>query len=231
MKITLAKKRKETTDVTSFIFETNVPVKWIAGQFLFYTFPHDNPDERGITRYFTISAAPFEKHIMVTTKLANEHPSSFKKKLFSSPIGTKLEVTDPDGDFIIEDPSRKFVFMSGGIGITPYRSILLDLDNKNLPINAILLYANHDDNFVFRDELETLAAKHPTFKIKYFTSPRHIEKEDIQKAIDAIGEKPLIYFSGPELMTEAFEKLLKVEMKIPEERIKLDFFPGYDPIK
>ena len=139
MKIELVEKKKETKDVTSFIFESRVPIKWTAGQFLFYTFPHPNPDERGITRYFTISAAPFEKHIMLTTRFAGKKSSSFKQKLFATPIRTEVEITDPDGDFIVEDLGKKIIFIAGGIGITPYRSILLDLDQRNLPINAALL--------------------------------------------------------------------------------------------
>ncbi len=237
MKIELVEKKRETQSVTSFIFKSPTPVKWVAGQFLFYTFPHNNPDQRGVTRYFTVSSAPFEEHIMLTTKLADKHPSSFKQKLFSSPIGMELEVTDTDGDFTVDlprskagDPGKKLIFIAGGIGITPYRSILLDLDHKNLPINVTLLYANHDNNFVFKEELETLAVTHPTFKIKYFVSPKHIEKEDIQEAIDEITNESMVYVSGPEVMTEAFEKTLK-EMGLPEDRIKLDFFPGYDSIK
>ncbi len=139
MKIELVEKKKETKDVTSFIFESRVPIEWIAGQFLFYTFPHPNPDERGITRYFTISAVPFEKHIMLTTRFAGNKSSSFKQKLFATPIRTEVEITDPDGDFIVEDLGKKIIFIAGGIGITPYRSILLDLDQRNLPINAALL--------------------------------------------------------------------------------------------
>lgn len=231
MKIKLVEKKRETEDVTSFIFEPRAKVKWTAGQYLFYTFPHPSPDERGITRYFTISASPFEGHIMVTTRFAGEKSSSFKKKLFKAPLGTELEVTDPDGDFIVEDPGKKFIFISGGIGITPYRSILLDLDHRNLPINVTLLYANSDENFVFKEELETLSSKHPSFRIKYFISPKHIEKADIEQTITETGDEPIVYFSGPEPMTEAFEKLLKQDLKLPEQRVKLDFFPGYDIIK
>lgn len=234
MKITLNNKKKETPDVTSFIFSSRVPIKWTAGQFLFYTFPHDDTDQRGITRYFTVSSAPFEKHIMLTTRFAKEKSSSFKQKLFKSPIGTEIEVTDPDGDFAIEDlpagrhvPGNKYIFIAGGIGITPYRSILLDLDHKNLPINVTLLYANHDNNFVYKEELEALAAKHPTFKINYFVSPRHIEWKDIY---GVLGVQPLIYVSGPEPMVESFEKILK-KNGVPESRTKFDFFPGYDSIK
>ena len=233
MKLELVGKKKEAGDAVSFIFKSNAPVKWIAGQFLFYTFPHQNPDKRGVTRYFTNSAAPHERNIQITTRISGKR-SSFKDKLSKMKVGSIIEASDPDGDFIVEDPNKKYVFISGGIGITPYRSILLDLDHKNLPVNVSLLYANSDNNFVFKDELESLTAKHPNFRITYFGSPRHIEKKDIQKAIDklsAISGKPIIYVSGPEPMVEAFEKLLKVDMELPEKRLKLDFFPGYDPIR
>ncbi len=230
MKIELMEKKKQNGDAVSFIFKTPHLIKWTAGQFLFYTFPHNSPDNRGITRYFTISSAPFEQDIVITTRISADKSSTFKIELSNMKIGDKIEITDPDGDFTVEDPKQKYIFISGGIGITPYRSILLDIDHRNSPINATLLYANSDENFVFKDELETLATKHPSFRIKYFVSPRHIEWEDIDKAQQGLGVKPLIYVSGPEPMVEAFEKTLR-SMKIPEERIKLDFFPGYDPIE
>ncbi len=230
MKIELVEKKKQNGDAVSFIFKTPHPIKWNAGQFLFYTFPHNSPDNRGITRYFTISSAPFEQDIVITTRISADKSSTFKIELSNMKIGDKIEITDPDGDFTVEDPKQKYIFISGGIGITPYRSILLDIDHRNSPINATLLYANSDENFVFKNDMEALAAKHPSFKIKYFVSPRHIEWEDIDKAQQGLGVKPLIYVSGPEPMVEAFEKTLR-SMKIPEERIKLDFFPGYDPIE
>lgn len=233
MKLVLKNKKQETKDVMSFIFKSNTPIKWLAGQYLFYTFPHPSPDERGVTRYFTISSTPHERNIMITTRFSDEHPSSFKQKLFNAPLGTEIGATDPDGDFTMEDsPStaKAHIFLSGGIGITPYRSILLDLDHGNLPINITLLYANSDENFVFKEELEKLAGKHQGLKIKYFISPKHIEKADIEQAIKEIGDDPIIWFSGPEKMTEAFEKMLKEDMKIPEKRLKFDYFPGYEVI-
>ncbi|MEX2012787.1 MAG: FAD-dependent oxidoreductase [Candidatus Levyibacteriota bacterium] len=231
MKLELVGKKEESGDAVTFIFKSHTPIEWKAGQFIFYTLPHQNPDERGITRYFTISSTPYEKNIHITTRILKEKASTFKRKLSKMEAGDTIEAADTDGDFTTNEPNKKYIFISGGIGITPYRSILLDLDHRNLPINVTLLYANSNDNFVFKEELETLAAKHSNFKIKYFVSPRHIEKEVIQKAIDEIGSDPIVYFSGPEPMTEAFEKLLKEEMKLPEDRIKLDFFPGYDIIK
>lgn len=230
MKLTFKKKYKEAKGVYSFVFEAPKNFSWQAGQFIFYTLPHNNPDDRGITRYFTISSAPLDKVVRITTRIEKDG-STFKKNLMKLTAGDKIEATGPDGDFILDDVKKNNIFISGGIGITPYYSILKDLDQKNLPINATLLYANSDENFVFKEELEALVAKYPTFKIKYFVSPKHIEQEDIKAAIDEIGNEPSVWFSGPEKMTEAFEKILKEDLKLPEERLKFDYFPGYDIIK
>ena len=225
MKLKLLRKTQEVPDVYSFIFQPEKRLSWKAGQFVFYTFPHKNPDDRGITRYFTISNAPFEKNVRITTRIVKDS-STFKKKLMTLKPGDLIETTDPDGDFIVDDPKKKYIFIAGGVGITPYRSILLDLHFRDKPINATLLYSGRDDNFVFQKELENLAKINENFKIKYFISPKHIVWEDIDKAQKEIGGKPNIYVSGPEPMVEAFGKLLR-EKKIPEKRIKEDFFPGY----
>lgn len=233
MKLTFIKKLKEESDAETFVFEPHAPLNWKAGQFLFYTFPHPSVDERGVTRYFTISSAPFEKNIHITTRISDER-SSFKEALNNLKRGDQIEAADPDGDFTMEDslgPGKNHIFISGGIGITPYFSILKDLNHKNLPINITLMYANSDENFVFKKELEALSQKHPNFKIKYFVSPKHIETSDIKQTIDETSDNPTIWFSGPEKMTEAFEKILKEDLKIPENRTKFDYFPGYDIIK
>jgi ferredoxin-NADP reductase len=225
MQLSLTGKKHEGGDVASFTFQTDSPLRWRAGQFLHYKLPHKQPDLRGTERWFTIASAPFERNVLLTTRLADKG-SSFKRALFSLALGERVEVGPPDGEFIVDDPWQEFVFIAGGIGITPYRSILLDLNARKLPINAILLYANRDDNFVFRDELEELQKKHQDFRIKYFVSPAVINEEAIKKEVADLS-RPIFYVSGPEPMVEAFDKMLR-DMGIPEEHIKRDYFPGYD---
>ena len=145
-------------------------------------------------------------------------------------LGDIIEVDGPDGDFIVSDssaPGETYLFIAGGIGITPFHSILLDLDHKNLPMNVTLLYANKDkNNVVYKDELEALAAKHANFKIHYFFYPERIDEAVIKKIVPDLT-KPIFYVSGPEPMTEHFEKMLP-QMGIPEANIKKDYFPGYN---
>jgi len=124
------------------LLRSSAPLKWQAGQFLHYSLPHPAADDRGITRYFTIASAPFEGHVMLTTRSAAERSSSFKRALRQLPVGAAVDVGEPDGDFVVGDPGDEHVLIAGGIGVTPFRAILLDLDHRELPINATLLYAN-----------------------------------------------------------------------------------------
>lgn len=225
VKLKLTGKKPETPDVTSFIFIPSEPLSWIPGQFLHYVFHHEPTDDRGSDRWFTNSAAPFENHIRITTRFASDKSSSFKKKLFALKEGKEIEISFIEGDFILDDPSKDYVFIAGGIGITPFRSILAQLNYEKKPINVTLLYSNRDQNVVYRDELEEIAKNSPNFKIHYFFSPEHIDGNKIKELIPNL-QKPIFYISGPEPMVDALGEILK-KMNIPEEHIKQDWFPGY----
>jgi ferredoxin-NADP reductase len=227
MKLKLIDHKKLFDDVDTFVFDTDQPVKWQPGQYMHYFFEHPAADDRGTERWFTISSAPYEKHITITTRFS-DRTSSFKKALRPLPAGSTIEADGPGGKFVLADTSKKPILVAGGIGITPYRAMLLQMDHEGQDINADLLYANRDQNFVFGDELEALAKKHPNFKIYKFVGDRHIDAADLKPYAD--DPNTIIYLSGPEPMIEAFEDMLKEDLKVPEDRIKTDFFPGYDPI-
>ncbi|OQA11512.1 MAG: dihydroorotate dehydrogenase electron transfer subunit [bacterium ADurb.Bin363] len=130
MKFRIEEKRKEVDDIYSFIFQPQEPVTWQAGQYALYRVSHDNPDNRGETRIFTISSPPFQKRIMLTTNYSFEESSSFKKALFARKAGDVVEAIKIDGKFTVNKEYQKLVFIAGGIGITPFHSILLDLEEK-----------------------------------------------------------------------------------------------------
>jgi ferredoxin-NADP reductase len=223
-KLTLASKHQETLDAISFRFKAPEFPRWKAGQYLHYTLPHPSPDNRGIERYFTISSAPFEGFIQITTRFS-EKSSSFKRALRGLEIGGAIEADGLEGDFVVEDPNKRLVFIAGGIGVTPYRAMLLALDRARSPINVDLLYANRDEDFPFKDELEELARKNPLLRVHYYTGSNRLDEQSIRAAVAELA-KPLFYVSGPAPMVVAFDKLLK-SMSIPESRIKTDDFPGY----
>lgn len=226
MKLILIAKRPETESVMSFLFRSDAPLKWQAGQFLHYSLPHPDADDRGITRYFTIASAPFEGHVMLTTRFASERSSSFKRALRQLPVGAAVDVDEPEGDFVAGDPGDTHVLIAGGIGVTPFRAILLDVEHRQLPINATLLYANRTPDFVYRAEMDGLAGRHPNLMVRYLVAPEHISQPTI-RAVAADLTKPTFHVSGPEPFVETLGSML-AGLGVPDARVKRDYFPGYD---
>jgi ferredoxin-NADP reductase len=225
MTLELKAKKPEANNVYTFVFESEKPVKWQAGQYMHYVLPHINEDNRGHQRWFTISAPPFEKHIQITTRFNPDRSSSFKQALLGMEVGRKIESDDgPKGTFIIDPKASRHIFIAGGIGITPFHSILMQLDHDNQMPKIELFYANSDTDLVFDEELSRLEQKHPDFRIHKFIGDRRIQESDLKHYVDEPGA--IFYLSGPKPMVEAYEHMLK-KMDVAEDRIKLDYFPGY----
>lgn len=234
MHLKLVDKKQAVKSVTSFIFEPATTLVWQAGQFLRYHLTNPMADQRGEDRYFTIASSPHEGNIILTTRFVPDDSSTpgstFKKDLQGLQIGDVVEAEGPAGEFIITDPRKEYIFIAGGIGITPFRAILFDLDHHQKPINVTLLYANRDNNIVFKEELEALLPNYPNLQIHYFIDPQRIDEQAIRKSVpDLPAGRQVYYVSGPKPMVEAMEKLLK-EMGITEDHIKHDYFPGYKSI-
>ncbi len=225
MQLTLIEKKKEAEDVTSFVFKPEIPFSWKPGQFLHYTLKHKNYDSRGPDRYFTIASAPFEQVVIITTRFAKDG-SSFKKALKSFKIGDHIEGVAPDGNFTLDDPNQKSVFIAGGIGITPFRSILLDFVRKNIPVHVTLLYANKTADFVYKEELKSIAKQNPNLKIHFIAGPKRIAGNTVKKTVANL-KRPIFYVSGPQPMVESIDIILE-GLGVRKNHIKNDFFPGYD---
>lgn len=225
MKLTLVKKEAVTADAVTFTFQLEEPVKWRAGQYLHYTLPHPDADDRGAERWFTISSAPHEEVICITTRLAGPGGSTFKRALQAIEIGQEITAGDPEGDFTVTDPSKRFLFVAGGIGITPFRSIIKDLDHRGQKINAVLMYSNSTDDYAFKSELEEVKSRHPEFGIHYYTGSDRIDGPALDRELAARPDAD-VYISGPEPMVEAMESILQ-ERRFPKNRLHTDFFPGY----
>lgn len=228
MQLRLVNKIKETDDILTFEWEPSEQVTWQAGQFMKYTLPHENADDRGTSRWFTVAAPPFAGKPRITTRMTADHGSTFKAALLALEVGATIEASRPSGDFVVEDTSQQLVLIAGGIGVTPYRAILQQLDHDGVHITGRLLYSNRNDQYVFKDEFESLASRHANFSVRYFTDPKHLELEDIQTNARELNN-PLYYLSGPEPMVEHYKEVL-VNAGITEENIKADYFPGYGTI-
>lgn len=216
--ITIAK------DIKSFYFDKPINFRYNAGQFIELTLPHTKVDERGEKRWFTISSAPSEEHLCITTKII-EKRSSFKNALNSLKAGDTITISEVMGDFILpKDSSLPLIFIAGGIGVTPYRSMIRWLTDTNSERSIELLYfAPNESHIAFRNDLQT-----PFTKITYITDGSKLSAQSLKSHVKDINHK-LIYISGPEQMAEALVSDLVTE-GFDKYRIITDYFPGYKEI-
>ena len=170
------RKEKIARDIYSFYFNrlANADFDFVAGQYIRMILNIANPDERGTSRFFTVASSPLEKqYIMITTKIIK---SSFKKKLLELWPKDMVKFYGPIGGFILnEEDKHERVFLAGGIGITPFHSMITYLHAKNLsiPITLIASFSTIED-LIFYEELSDIAKENPRIKVIYTIS--HPEK-------------------------------------------------------
>ena len=234
MQLTLTARHQEGETCESFQFQPEGPLSFEAGQYLRYTLDHPEPDNRGVSRFFTIASAPSEPFVMLTTRFSTPG-SSFKRALRTLEVGAAIEAAGPYGRFTYADREMPAVFVAGGIGITPFRSILADLASRPLQSDITLLYANNTPDIPFRQFFDDQAAEQPRLKIAYTIGQPNPEWHGSVGRIDEaffrehapLSSMPAFYVSGPKAMVEAMEVTLHT-IGIADEKIKKDYFPGYD---
>lgn len=226
----------EAEDVISFRFISDQTIDYVAGQYLHYTLPHLAPDERGSERYFTIASAPSESSIMLTTRLPwHGQASSFKRALARLEPGMVVHASGPSGRFVYASEEPRVVFIAGGIGITPFRSMLVELATLPVTAEIMLLYANRTPDIAFKPLLDALAHTHPRLSVVYIVNDPTADWRGAVGRIDASfiaqhvtdATHPLYYVSGPQLMVKAMGQAL-ADLGVQRNRIKRESFPGYD---
>lgn len=223
MKLRFIKSEDEVDGVKSFTFAPPQAMQWQPGQYMHYILEHPDADDRGVERWFTISTAPFEQNIRITTRVDGEHSSSFKKALQLLKAGDEIEADGPKGKFVLREGDFQHVMIAGGIGITPFRSMLAQLAHDKMPAHATLFYANRDNNLVFGDELTAFQANDQSIKIVNLIDKR-LTVEDLADSLQ--NENTVYYLSGPKAMVESYEELLQ-NQGVSEDNITTDYFPGY----
>lgn len=227
--------KKEIAKGTLFVeFQVMEPMDFKPGQYMDIIL--QNPpynDAKGPKRHFSIINSPTKKGVLqMATRLRD---SAFKKSLAEFPIGTEVEIPHLGGNFILpEDSSKTLVFIAGGIGITPFMSMLRFIQDQNLPHKVTLLYSNRNkESTTFYDELEQIAKDSPNIKI-IFTMTEDPSWTGEKRKIDAnfvkeyISELSLATYmiAGPPEMVEAMFNVLK-EAGVEENNIITENFTGY----
>lgn len=234
--IGLIKDKKEIAkDTLQVTFETSDSFEFKPGQYCFVTLttpPYQ--DERGNKRHFSIVNSPNEKGIItIATRLRD---SGFKKSLKEQPLGTEVELGPISGSFTLpEDTSKPLVFIAGGIGITPFMSMLSLEKTDSLGHRITLVYSNRDQfSTAYLDELKVLATQIPNFKL-ILTMTEDPNWQGEKRRIDAAFIKDYFgnnlngyaYFVvGPPPMVEAVQKALE-EAGVDSVNIKIENFTGY----
>lgn len=215
-KFKFVKSYDEIGNIRTFVFETN-GVSWQPGQYQTWELPELGGPESDHLRFFTIAAAPSENELHISTRVSD---SKFKQKLNSLQPGDTIEGHDLEGDFTWDD-DEPVVLVAGGIGVTPYRAMLVERASTGKPIKAHLLYFGRDDNFAFKEEFDKIASDHPELKIDYIVGEMITADNIVAHAPEAKDQ--MTYLSGPEPMVEAVgEDLKKLGVSL-----KQDWFPGY----
>jgi ferredoxin-NADP reductase len=235
MRVLLHHTQDEAANIRTFYFRPDKPVHYTAGQFIELTVPHTKPDDRGQKRWFTLSSSPTDELLSITTKFAGSaKSSSFKKALFKLEPGTELVMAEPMGDFVLPKLIQTpLIFVAGGIGVTPFHSILSWLATTGEERPVKLLYAVHsEDEIVFQSTFDK-AGIQPTIVVGEPSPPWGGERGQITAELILGLEKPsedtLVYVSGPEPMVEKLERDLK-RAGIKRSQLVLDFFPNYSGI-
>ena len=125
----------------AFEFEKPEAFVFKAGQAIDMTLINPSEtDAEGNRRTFSIANAPDERTLLIATRMRD---TAFKRALATMPIGTQVEIEGPFGDLILHnDQARAAVFLAGGIGITPFRSILLQIIKERLHYSVFCFFAN-----------------------------------------------------------------------------------------
>jgi len=231
------KKIKIARNIYSFYFKRPAEFDFIAGQYNRWTLPMTATDGRGSSRFFTISSPPSQKEtFVVTTKIIQ---SDFKKELLELHENREIKIFGPMGQFVLDENNPDGnVFIAGGIGITPFHSILADAAAKNSD-KLLTLFVSFPvpEDIIFFDELTQLTQAHQNIKVVYtITKPQdsqkswngetgRISEELIKKYVKDLS-KSIFYIVGPPPIVEDTQKLLE-DMKIPDDHIRTEQFSGY----
>jgi ferredoxin-NADP reductase len=232
--LTLERIEQAAAGVYDYVFRPDRALRFAAGQYLEWTLPLPQSDSRGNRRYFTIASAPADEEMRLGVKFA-PNGSAFKRGLSQLQPGDQIVASQLAGSFTLpRNKRRKLAFIAGGIGITPFRSMLDDLLERGEARPIKLLYGNNRiDEVAYADVLKRAREELgiPTYYAvcdpEGATSDMtvgYIDAAMIEERVPDYRER-IFYISGPQAMVNATRRTLR-ELGIPTWRIKTDFFPG-----
>jgi len=233
--IRLIQKRQVANGTMAFYFEKPAELEFRAGQFCNITLINPpETDEEGNTRGFSLITAPCEEDMAVATRLRD---TAFKRVIKQLEIGTEVRFEGPYGNFTLHKAETvPAVFLIGGIGVTPVRSMIVQAIHDNTRHRIILLHANPSPSYApFMVDFEQLAKNNQHFTFvpvategapdDWYGEQGRINEAMVKKYVPDLN-LPIYYLSGPGSMVMAMRQLL-VNMGINEDKIRTEEFTGY----
>ncbi len=204
----------------------NYPYK--AGQYSLVSVKANGEFEE---RAFSMACTPNESYVEFATRMSE---SNYKKAFASLEAGDEVKLTGPLGQFTLVENAESICFLSGGIGITPIRSMVQFICREKLPLQVTLLFGNRNPAEIpFKKEFDELAEKNKNLKVIHIVSEGNANWKGLTGRIDeAIIKKysqinrDLYYTCGPPAMVDSLFSTLKT-LGVPEQRIKIEQFAGY----
>lgn len=240
--MTLMDRQRVARNTMAFWFDTDgAHYEFRAGQHADFTFGQAFVNCEGDnSRTFSLANSPHDRHLAMIALRMRETP--FKMSLKTAALGTRFKVSRPRGSFTLhKDANRPAVFLAGGIGITPIRSILRWATEEHLPHKLYLFYSNRvSEDAAFLEELEGLATRNRSFTLiptltrgKSPTWPYEngqIDLNLLRRYVHGLNG-PVYYVAGPSGMVTAMTTLLH-SSGISDDDIKTEEFGDYkqDPL-
>ncbi|MFD2043348.1 FAD-dependent oxidoreductase [Ornithinibacillus salinisoli] len=213
---------KESEGVYTFLFEKEKDLNWKAGQHGLFNITHKSI--KNATRPFTLASAPNENVVKITIGISDD-PSDFKKAMLELKQGMKVSMSGPVGSFYLEDNSPS-ILIAGGMGITPFRSIVkqIEAEGNGIEEPIHLLYLDSKKSYIYKDELDEIA-NNTSISVTYLDS-----RDDLHQEIDRLTtlykNNSKYYVAGPKSMVNSISIYLR-NHSIAKRNIKKDVLIGY----
>jgi len=223
-KLKLVSKKHLTGDIYLFDFSFEGKMNWKAGQHGVFQFKGEKMEGNNY-RLFSITTSCNENKISIGTRIG-DNPSAFKAKLRDLEIGAAITLKGPFGRFYITDYTKPLAMIAGGIGITPIRALLKDIDEKGIASRGVEVFFMDDKGeYAFEEEIKHISSAHDFIQIHFLKS-----REDFNSALNTFVEKyhndAYYYISGSPKMIEGVKGKL-TEKDIASKQVIHDEFRGY----
>ncbi len=237
MALPLIRQEQISPDTFSLEFSMTEKMRFKPGQYMEWALPHSHSDSRGTRRYFSIASSPTERNILLVVKVPGA-PSSYKKAMLNLKKNETIIAGKLAGDFVMpQDLHLPLVFIAGGVGIAPFRSMAKYIVDRQLKCEITLIYSNWTEKDILFRDLFDEAARFGLRTVYTLTdissvpsgwvgSVGYITKDMIKKEIPDYKIRTF-YISGPQPMVQSLERTVN-GLNIKGSQVITDYFPGYN---